>query len=81
MLGNITYVHRKIYIGSIVACYWRINLEFFLIEFSKSVTSINDGVEILLCLVLVVIYLVIMFLNNHSGQLVINTSMDIFIEL
>ncbi|CAD1479610.1 unnamed protein product, partial [Heterotrigona itama] len=52
-----------------------------LMLFSKSMTPVNDGMEIFVCFVLVVIYLVIMFLNNYSGQLVINTSTDIFIEL
>ncbi|CAD1469231.1 unnamed protein product, partial [Heterotrigona itama] len=48
--------------------------------FCKSVTPVNDGLETLTSIAIVILHLVIMFLNNYSGQLVINNSGDIFHE-
>ncbi|XP_054009150.1 uncharacterized protein LOC128892641 isoform X2 [Hylaeus anthracinus] len=45
-----------------------------------AVIDMTDLIEVLLSSVMVIIHMVIMFLNNYSGQKVIDDSMDVFYE-
>lgn len=75
-----SYVHVETAIY--VICYWKINqnLKILFIQFSKSITPINDGLEILTSVSIVILHLTIMLLDNYSGQLIINNSENIFYE-
>ncbi|XP_043263800.1 uncharacterized protein LOC122404016 [Colletes gigas] len=55
----------------------------FIFSFSTfflAVVEMSDLHEILLCTIVVFVHIVIMFLNNHSGQYIIDDGNDIFHE-